>query len=61
MLSSWNKKQLDDYVTSLPSYIKDTTYFINRLKELTQPLPKESIIFCMDFKSSTQVYRERRA
>ena len=49
-IAEFAEKQLDDYVTSLPSYIKDTTDFINRLKELKQPLPKESIILCMDVK-----------
>ena len=39
-IAEFAEKQLDDYVTSLPSYIKDTTDFINRLKELKQPLPK---------------------
>ena len=50
-IAEFAEKQLDDYVTSLPSYIKDTTDFINRLKELKQPLPKESIIFCMGVKN----------
>ena len=49
-IAEFAEKQLDDYVTFLPSYIKDTTDFINRLKELKQPLPKESITFCMDVK-----------
>ena len=51
-IAEFAEKQLDDYVTSLPSYIKDTSDFINRLKELKQPLPKESIIFCMDVKKT---------
>ncbi len=40
--------QLDEYVKDSPSYIKDTTDFLNKLKEIQQPLPKDIILFCFD-------------
>ena len=34
----------------LPSYIQDTTDFINKLNSIEQKLPGDSILFCMDVK-----------
>ena len=45
------EKELEQHVKSLSSYIQDTFDFINKLKTLTQPLPKNAILFCMDVKS----------
>lgn len=42
--------QLRAHVTSLPSYIRDTTDFLNKIKAIPQPLPEGSIIFCLDVK-----------
>lgn len=40
--------ELNEYVTSSPSYIRDTTDFINKLKEVQQPIPEGAILFCFD-------------
>ena len=50
-IAEYAEKQLQDHVKSLPSFIKDTTDFINKINELQQPLPENSILFCMDVKS----------
>ena len=34
--------------TSLPSYIKDTTDFLNKVTQIAQPLPNDTILFCFD-------------
>ena len=38
-------------MTSLPSYIKDTTDFLNKIKNIPQPLPEGTLIFCLDVKA----------
>ena len=40
--------ELNEYVTTSPSYIRDTTDFINTLKEIEEPLPESTIMFCFD-------------
>ena len=43
------EKELIDYVESTPIYIRDTTDFLNRLKEVRQSvLPDDVILFCFD-------------
>ena len=42
------EKELNEYVESTPSYLKDTTDFLCKLKEVNEPLPKDSILFCFD-------------
>ena len=42
------EKELNEYVKSTPSYLKDTTDFLCKLKEVNEPLPKDSILFCFD-------------
>ena len=42
------EKELNEYVESTPSYLKDTTDFLCSLKEVNEPLPKDSILFCFD-------------
>ena len=37
-------------VETLPSYVKDTTHFLNRLGQITQPLPPGTLLFTMDVK-----------
>ena len=33
---------------SLPSFIQDTTDFLNKLSTINQPLPNNCLMFCMD-------------
>ena len=40
------ENELREHVTSLPSYIKDTTDFLNKVTQIAQPLPM--ILFCFD-------------
>jgi hypothetical protein len=42
------ENELRWYVESSPSYIRDTADFINKLGEIQEPLPKNSILFCFD-------------
>jgi len=43
--------ELREHVTSLPSYIRDTTDFLNKIKNIPQPLPESTLIFCLDVKA----------
>ncbi|MCG7879722.1 MAG: GIY-YIG nuclease family protein [Candidatus Thiodiazotropha endolucinida] len=43
--------ELQEHVEGLPSYIKDTTHFLQKLKEVEQPLPAQTILFCFDVKA----------
>ena len=43
--------QLEEWVTSLPSYIKDTTHFLNKIEEVNKTLGNHIIMFAMDVKS----------
>jgi len=43
--------ELREHVTSLPSYIRDTTDFLNKIKNIPQPLPEGTLIFCLDVKA----------
>ena len=36
---------------NLNTYIKDTTDFLQRLSNISQPLPNETIMFCLDVKA----------
>ena len=40
--------ELNEYVITSPSYIRDTTDFINTLKEIDEPMPEGTILFCFD-------------
>ena len=40
--------ELAENVRSLPSFIQDTTYFLNKLSTINQPLPNNCLMFCMD-------------
>lgn len=40
--------ELDEYVTDSPSFLRDTTDFINKLGDIKDPLPEGSILFCFD-------------
>jgi len=43
--------ELREHVTSLPSYIRDTTDFLNKIKNIPQTLPEGTLIFCLDVKA----------
>ena len=40
--------ELNHFVESSRSYIRDTTDFINKLKEIQEPIPKNCILFFFD-------------
>lgn len=40
--------ELKEFVEKSPSYIKDTTDFISKLKEIQSPVPDNAILFCFD-------------
>ena len=42
------EEELNGYVESTPSYLKDTTDFLCKLNEVNEPLSKDSILFCFD-------------
>ncbi len=41
------EKELNEYVVNSPSYIRDTTDFINQIKDING-LPDDTILFCFD-------------
>jgi len=42
--------ELKKGVEKLPSFIRDTTHFLNRLRQVRQPLPSDVLLFTMDVK-----------
>ena len=40
--------ELQEYALGSQSYIRDTTYFINKLKEIDEPIPEIALLFCFD-------------
>ena len=49
-IAEFAEKELEQHVRTLPSYIQDTTDFINKMNSIEQKLPGDSILFCMDVK-----------
>ncbi len=48
-IAELTERELAEFVETSPSYIRDTTDFIAKLKsEVTEPLPDDSILFCFD-------------
>lgn len=45
------ENELAENVRSLPSFIQDTTYFLNKLSTINQSLPNNYLMFCMDVKA----------
>ena len=39
------------HAKSLPSYIQDTTDFLNKVENIPQPLPDGTIMFCLDVRA----------
>ena len=42
------ENELNDFVETSPSFVRDTPDFIRKLKEIKEPLPDNSILFCFD-------------
>ena len=40
--------ELNEFVEASPSYLRDTTDFIQKLRGIPEPLPANSILFCFD-------------
>ena len=40
--------ELDKYVVHSPSYLRNTTYFINKLRDVQEPLADDAILFTFD-------------
>jgi hypothetical protein len=45
------EKELSENVRNLNTYIKDTTYFLQKLNNISQPQPNETIMFCLEAKA----------
>ena len=45
------ENELTEHVRNLPSFIKDTTYFLNKLRLIKQPIPENYSMFCLDVRS----------
>jgi hypothetical protein len=50
-IAEFIENELSENIKQLPSYIKDTTDFLNKLQSIEQPLPPETIMFCLDVKA----------
>lgn len=50
-ISAFVDNSLQDIVKDLPSYVKNSKEFLDKLKEVTQPLPKESLLVTIDVTS----------
>ena len=54
--------ELAENVRSLPSFIQDTTFFLNKLSTINQPLPNNCLMFCIDAQALyPSVPRKKRA
>ena len=42
------KYELEEFVIQTPSYLRDTTDFINKLTDVKEDMPKDAILFCFD-------------
>ena len=47
-LAEFAEHELTECVETSPSYIRDTTDFISKLKEIGEPLPENAVLFCFD-------------
>ena len=47
-LAELTEHELNEYVESSPSYIRDTTDFISKLKTIRKEIPENAILFCFD-------------
>ena len=46
-IAELTQHELRDFVESTPSYIRDRTDLIEKLKEITQLLPKDAVLFLL--------------
>jgi hypothetical protein len=44
-IAEFAEKELEQHVRTLPSYIQDTTDFINKMNSIEQKLPGDSLLF----------------
>jgi len=42
------EKELNEFVETTPSYIKDTTDFLTKLQEIPNEIPENTMLFCFD-------------
>ena len=47
-LAEFAEHELTEFVETSPSYIRDTTDFTSKLKEIGEPLPENAVLFCFD-------------
>ena len=45
------EQELSENVRNLNTYIKDTTDFLQKLNNISQPQPNETIMFCLDVRA----------
>jgi hypothetical protein len=50
-IAEFVENELSENVSNLPSFIKDSTDFLNKLDYIPQPLPYNTIMFCLDVKA----------
>jgi len=50
-IAEFVENELSENVSNLPSFIKDSTDFLNKLNSIPQPLPYNTIMFCLDVKA----------
>ncbi|XP_070549747.1 uncharacterized protein [Ptychodera flava] len=61
-LAEFAEQELEENVTQLNSYIRDTPHFLWRVQEeVQQPLPEGAIIFCMDVRALYPSIPRKRA
>ena len=57
------EREFNEFFENTPSYVRDTTDFLNRLKEIPEPLPEGAIMFCFDVVKlfPSNAYQDKRA
>jgi hypothetical protein len=50
-IAEFVENELSENVSNLPSFIKDSTDFLNKLDYIPHPLPYNTIMFCLDVKA----------
>ena len=50
-IAEFLEKELSENVSNLPSFIKESNDFLNKLNSIPQPLPYNTIMFCLDVKA----------
>lgn len=60
-IAEFAENVLEQHVRTLPSYIQDTTGFINKLNSIVQKLPGDSFLFCMDLQGLYPIVPKKKA